>query len=128
MANDQASTLNLLDALSAKSNCENCPKVFFESITNFVNQSKFQDFDFLDAIVILYNKLLKEHILCKVKHSDLIFCAIYFIDFFDFFQQFVFTFDVTIGLDFPIIVSDMHNKLDLAWRSCPNCSKLTFLD
>lgn len=128
MADDQELTISILEKISVASGCKTCPKPFFNLLNSFVNSTKFQDYELLNGTVQLYNKLQKEHIDCKRKHSDLVFCAIYFIDFFDFLQQFVFTFDVTIGLDFPIIVADMHNKLDLAWRTCPHCSKIKYLE
>ncbi len=76
----------------------------------------------------MYDKLQKEHIFCKVNHCNEIFFAQHFLDFFDLLQTFVYTFDITIGLDFPIAVVDLHSKLDLSWRACPHCNKIVFLE
>ncbi len=91
------------------------------------NVNKFFDIDFITTAISLYDKLQKEFCVCKRNHSHLSFCPIYFLDVFEFVQQFLFTFDEEIGVDFPIQIADLHNSLENSWQPCQNCSNVAYV-
>lgn len=113
---------------SVATNCPHCPNEYFNLLSPMISdKSKLNDYNFREASLHVYDALQTKYCECKKDHQNLQFCPDYFLQCFDLIQRLLFSFDLEIGIDFPMQIANFHYSLEFFWHSCTHCQKIIYI-